>query len=73
MCICKMPLHSHLINSFHIAHIHKRLIHVQNQIKYAAYTISWSTVLSPLFHKKLCTEFLIQFFKNNNTNAANVI
>ena len=46
--------------------------HVQTQIKYAAHLISLSTVLSPVFHKKLFTEFLIKFFKNN-TNAANVI
>jgi len=47
--------------------------HVQNQIKFAAYLTSSSNVSSPVFHKKLFTEFLIKIFKNNNTNAANVI
>jgi len=50
--------------------------HVQNQIKYAAYLTSSSSVLSPVFHKKLLTEFLIKLFKNNNnnnTNAVNII
>lgn len=48
--------------------------HVQNQIKYAAYLTSSSTVLSPVFHNKLFTEFLIKFFNNNNNiNAASLI
>lgn len=47
--------------------------HIQEQIKYVAYITSWSTVLSPVFHKKLFPEYLNQFFTNSITNAANVI
>ena len=45
----------------------------KTKLNNAAYVTSSSTVLSRVSHKKLFTEFLIQFFTNNNPNAANVI